>query len=267
MQVDNVKALVSEIKARLDKVAEKEGAVILSIIELADLYGKLRKSVRDSQWEKRLAELGQHPRVVSRYLSIGRSWWGSNVARVSTFLPQMPIDVHKLEWLAKLSPEELPYCVKLIDCKHSSRGAVIQAVQRMIGERPAASEDRHTSVKDLKKRWSDYIRRMVSAIDNLGDRDVDGKVRQDLWDEMQAKFAEVEKILNPEEAKGVGQLVGAMDPKQVVDPPAPLDAEEHQVANLPVPFKADAVFDIVDKHEGDDEYEEDDSQNDDEDAE
>jgi len=197
---DNFNTLIGKIKNQLDLVAEKEGNSVLAGIELGKLYVDLRTKVRPRQWEKTLRGLNVNPRVASRYLTIGGSWWATGQALGTVLLAQMPCDVQKLESLSRLSPESLPTCLKLIDCKTGSRGAVISAVKRLLNESPAASEERQVTVKILKKRWDDYIHRIVDAIDSLDDQDIDEQARQELLDEFLAKFTEVEEALQPEEA-------------------------------------------------------------------
>jgi len=198
MPADGFNTLISKIRGQLSRVAENEGAAIVSVIELALLYVELREKVRKRQWEKTVTDLGVCPRFAGRYLHIGASWWTQAQALSSDLLAQLPCDVHKLEWLSKLSREDLLACLKLVDCKTCSRGAVIKAVQRMLGVTRAASEEQPVTVKELRKRWADYIRRMVDAIDRLT---VDDQTREQLLDELQSQFAEVEESLNPENGR------------------------------------------------------------------
>jgi len=197
MPMNAFDTLIAEIKARISLTAEQEGHAILSVIELARLYVRLKNSVRKHQWEKTLGELGVNPRVASRYLLIGERWSTPENTPCSAILSQLPCDVHKLEWLARVNPEELSSILKIVDCKTGSRGAVIRGVQRLLGERPAASDERQSTVEDVKKRWSDYIRRTVDAIYSLPDPDVDGEARQQLLEALQVQFAEVEDALLP----------------------------------------------------------------------
>jgi hypothetical protein len=189
-------ALVDKIKAALQKMDQDHAAVVLQAIELGRLFVALRKKVRRGVWEKTLKDLGFDPRVVCRYLALGESWW-TNQAIGPDLLAQLPCDPHKLVWLCRLSPEELPNFLKVVDCKDGSRGAVIKAVQQIRGEKPPASAEQQVTIQALKKRWADYVNRMVAAIDSLPEETVDEQTRQQLRDELYAKFAELEEALEP----------------------------------------------------------------------
>jgi hypothetical protein len=198
MQEDHsVATLVAEIKACTSKLEKNEEKSLLSVIQLAGLYLELRQKVKSRQWQSTLADLGISPRVVSRYLKIGQRWC-TGTPLSSELLTKLPYDVHKLEWLAKLSPEKLARCVGAIDCKQSTRGAIIKLVKELLGESQAAPQATRVTVQDLKKRWSGYVDRMVTAVGNVDLHTVDDQSRVQLLAELHAKFSELAEALNTE---------------------------------------------------------------------
>jgi len=141
--------------------------------------------------------MGVEPRVAQRYLNIGGGCLSQEDNLPEDLLKLLPCDLDKLEAISELAFEQVPDFLKLIDCKHASRGAVRVAVKRLRGDQPAASDEPPVSVKDVKKRWQDYVRRMVEAIAKLPDGDVDNEVRKHLLDEFASTFAELEDLLSP----------------------------------------------------------------------
>jgi len=197
---DPVTGLVEDIKVLTTKMAKAEGNAVLHVIELARLYVELRQSVKKRQWERTLTELGVSLRVASRYLVIGESWWLQDPPG-SDELTLLPCDLEKLEQLSKLSPHHLPVVLQAVRCKEVSRGAVISAVQRVLGGKPPAPADDEVTVKSLKKKLSGYVRRFVNVIEELREEDLDAQARQDLWGELQAEFSEVEAALYSESSR------------------------------------------------------------------
>jgi len=188
---------IAEIKKCTSKLEDIDGMSILKIIELASLYIHLQANVRPKQWGKTLEELGVHVRVANRYLIIGGSWWPKHPPGPE-LLSLMPNDVHKLEWIARLPSESLATFLRTIDCREGSRGAVIAAVQRVLGTRKKSPKAPKMTWQDLKKRWSDYVDRMIDAIDNLGDQEIDETCCKELVDSLRAKYVEMEDALTYE---------------------------------------------------------------------
>ena len=150
-----VPTLIEQIRVESEKMANSEGAAVLHAIELAKLYGVLRGSVTGRRWEKSLAELGISPRVAARYLKISESWWGTRTPG-SEILALLPCDLHKLEWICRLGESELPVFVKALQCKDVSRGEVITAVQKLLGEQPGSPpRDDRVTAEQLKRVCGD----------------------------------------------------------------------------------------------------------------
>jgi hypothetical protein len=196
-----VTSLVHNIKARLEEMAKSEGETVRHAIELARLFTELKQQVGRRNWERTLQELGISPRVACRYLAIGNSWWLDQPLGPEV-LALLPCDLQKLESLSRLSPPFLEVVIKAIDCKEASRGAVISAVHKVLGDEPAAPKGREITVEKLKNQWEGYVRRMVDVIEDIQDEDFDEETRQLVWNELQAKFAEVEELLYPQEEAG-----------------------------------------------------------------
>jgi hypothetical protein len=203
-----VPTLIEQIRVESEKMANSEGAAVLHAIELAKLYGVLRGSVTGRRWEKSLAELGISPRVAARYLKISASWWGSRTPG-SEIRSLLPCDLHKLEWICRLSEAALPVFVKALKCKDVSRGEVIAAVQKLLGEQPG-SPARHDSVtvQQLRRAWSQNIKGLLAVAEDL--TELDAVERQQVCEEVLAEFARVEQAFRaaaegePEEDPGEG---------------------------------------------------------------
>jgi hypothetical protein len=92
----------------------------------------------------------------------------------STPLALLPQDVHKLEWLARLAPEQLEELLSRIDVKRAGRNEVIAEVKAILGtgEKSAGRNDPFGSLT----RGFDRLRKAVRkfAVD-MGD--ADGKAR------------------------------------------------------------------------------------------
>jgi hypothetical protein len=203
-----VSSLIEQIRVESEKMATSEGAAVLHAIELAKLYGVLRDSVTGRRWAKSLAELGISPRVAARYLKISESWWGTRTPG-SDILSLLPCDLHKLEWISRLSESALPVFVKTLKCKDVSRGEVISAVQALLGEQPGSpARNDSVTVQQLRRAWSQNIKGLLAVAEDL--TELDAEERQQVWDEFLAEFARVEQAFRaaaegePEEDPGEG---------------------------------------------------------------
>jgi hypothetical protein len=196
---NQIATIVEKIKAELGTAAHKEGQAVLSVIETARLFVELKQSAGKRAWERSLRELDIHPRTAYRYLVIGQCGWTSSLTQGSHLLTQLPCDLQKLEWLSRLSQDQLAHLLKVVSCKDASRGCVIQAVQRLIGEQPSASEERQITIDVLKKRWANYVNRLVEDIEDLVTEEIDATTRQQLLEEFSSKFYEIEEMLTPRE--------------------------------------------------------------------
>jgi len=207
----SIGTLVKEIQTLTNKMASTEGKAVLHAIELSRCYTALRKQVKNRQWEKTLAALGTTPRVACRYLVISKSWWIKQ-APGPELLALMPCDLHKLEALSKLEQQALSVLLKAVNCKDSSRGEVISAVDGVLGvpHTPSADDDEVT-LSDLKKRWEGSIRKIIADIEDLDNEDLDDEAREDLWTDLSKKFSEVEAALYPPEEEDPDASSGPSD--------------------------------------------------------
>jgi len=250
-----INVLIDKIKAGPKKIADLEKSSVVEIFELARNLVELRRRVSRGKWAKTLPALGICPRVVCRFLAIGESCLVTQGLLDAELLCQLPADLHKLEWVAKLSLEELKPFLKLIHCKEDSRHAVIHAVQRMIGYIPPAPKEQQASVKHLKKRWADYVSRMVKAIEGLDDQDVDDQTLQQLKDEFLTKFTEVEDALSPQEEVPPSDVVLDESSSDVNEED---DSDEEDTSDE----EKDSDDDDSDEEENSDEEEDSDEEND-----
>jgi len=194
----NIDTLVEGIKVLNSKMDKAEGKAVLHTIELASMYVELRQNVKNRQWERTLKEVGISPRVASRYLTIGESWWLDQQPGPDE-LARLPWDLEKLESLSKLSVEALPIVLKSINPRQDSRGAVKAAVQRVTGGSPSEPADDEITVKKLQKQLSNYVHCMVNVIEDLEEHDLDDEAKEELWNTLQATFSEVKQVLHPSE--------------------------------------------------------------------
>jgi hypothetical protein len=194
----DIKLVIEKITAEKRRIAENEGNLVLNAISMGKHFAEL-KSLCPRRWLRELDELGFSPRTASRYLQLGTSWWANQTPR-SDVLSQLPVDLHKLEYLCRLSSEQLVQFLKIVDCKDCNRSELITMVLRLLGERRQASKPAAKKNVDLiLKEWDRYVCRTLEAIEELGPDAASDEIRAKLTEGLHSKFAEVEDMLNPVE--------------------------------------------------------------------
>jgi hypothetical protein len=159
----DVKSLLGEIGKERENIDRSEGDVVASHVRIAHHLAKLRDLVK-GHWERQIEELGFSPRVARRYLRIARDWPDENGLRESDFLKRLPADLLKLEWLCRLSMEQLKGLLKTLDCKKARRTEIIAAVHEALGNVPAAKAE-----PDLEEWVRRLLRRLSHAVEQLGE--------------------------------------------------------------------------------------------------
>ena len=216
--------VIEQIMAEKRRIAEAEGNLIANAIRLGKLFAELR-AVAKRRWQRELEDLGFSPRVVSRYLKLGTSWWAENATQGSDFLAQLPNDLHKLEYLCRLTREQLVQFLAIVDCRECSRSELIAMVQRLLGEKvQATSTTAKRSIDTILKDWDRSVSRILDAIDGLGDEAKAEESRMRLSEGLHKRFSEVEEILNPVE-----------EAEPPADQDSPPSVETAMVDQQPVP--------------------------------
>jgi hypothetical protein len=128
-----VDALLDKIRAEQVNVNSREGPIVASLLRICMHVAELRGLVK-KDWSKRLKQVGMNARVASRYVQIGKSWLGQIGLTESDLLSRLPTDLLKLEWLCRLSTDQLDGLLAQMDCKKTSRGQVIAAVKGILGD-------------------------------------------------------------------------------------------------------------------------------------
>jgi len=200
-------ALTTRIKGRDLTINKKEGGMVGLVIEQGRDYAALKGVVKKYRWSKVLKGLKQDPRTVDRYLRIGGSWWGGEPTD-SPFWANLPYDLLKLEWLCRLSQDQLKELLKYVDCRKASRSVLISTVKRTLGQPETDARKAHTTAQAIAKRWIGYVTRTLEAIDELADTDADREVLHELAEELEAGYADIKESLTLQEACPEGQLEG-----------------------------------------------------------
>jgi hypothetical protein len=239
-----VVSLIETIRAKSESIASGEGNLVQLVIDLAKDFVALKQQCK-RRWLRELSKLGYHPRVASRYLAVGNSWWCDSVSPIGTHLTQrLPYDLHKLAALSQLSREDLEELLKDIDPQREGRSRVIKAVQRRQGIRAETERKaKKISGEDLLRKWDKYVGSTLDAIEVLGEDAATEAGRKELARKMEEQFFEIQDALDPqpEDEEGVGDSeddeVGpvADQPQQLtVAPAGPGSPGPQQDANLSV---------------------------------
>jgi len=179
-------------------IDRKEGGMVVDLVKLARLYVELKAVVKKHRWQKVLKDLGQNPRVVSRYLLIGTCWWSEEPSD-SPVWAKLPYDLLKLEWLCRLTRTQLTGLLEYVDCRKTGRSVLIGAVKRKLGQPDAEARKTHTTADAIVKRWQDYVNRTLEAIDELTDTATEPGILEELAEKLEAGFADIQGSLTPQE--------------------------------------------------------------------
>jgi len=223
--------VVERIKEKSQAIAKTEQQFVLDVIDLGRLFVTLKENVKRFRWLKELKDLKCHPRVVSRYLIIGYSWWG-NQTPGSNILAKLPSDLHKLEWLCRVTPDQLKHLLVNLDCRELSRDEVIEAVQRNLGQSTkVARKAARLSVEEVAKRWDDYVDRTLNAIDLLDEDDVENEEGiQQFLERLEAGVAAIRETLQPPLDGQTDQVDGDEEDSEMAENDEQEYAEEPSVA-------------------------------------
>jgi hypothetical protein len=190
-QDDHVVKLVKAIKAAKTKIDEKEGQVVKAMLALAGHLAALRKEAGE-KWQDLLKEIGLHARVAARYEQLAQSWLSESGLNESALLGRLPMDLLKLEWVARLNRKALEELSTKHDLKGLPRAKVIQLAQEALG-RPAKQRKPKPLTAELQKVFR-RLRKVLqtaqaeagAAADQAGLREIIAAGRDELDQALQA---------------------------------------------------------------------------------
>jgi hypothetical protein len=212
-----IAAVVQKIKAELDTLNKSDAPAVGSHLALGQLLAELR-GLATRTWIKQVKALGYDRRVASRYVSIGTYPLTEMGLRESHLRAMLPPDVMKLEWIVRLSAEQLKKLTAKIDVKKASRARVIREVKQILGLEAT------TRRPDLAKQIDRATEGLVSLVKRISTEETDAAQRHLFLGELAADLEEVQQTLQ-------GLLVPA--------PRTPCGAGE----SLPQPVTQDSVGD------------------------
>jgi hypothetical protein len=141
-------------------IHQEQGKTFGSILNIGKHLGELRPLAK-GDWARQLKALGMSPRVASRHMRISESSLkeiGLNESEIAT---RMPTDVMKLEWLAKLTLEQVTKLAADLNLKQASRAEVEDAVRELLGQ-PAAKPRKSTDPPARIDRHFDGVVKLIA---------------------------------------------------------------------------------------------------------
>jgi hypothetical protein len=186
-------ALLGQIqKAKQMSDRHEGGSVVLQVKE-GILLAKLKAMVR-RKWTEHVSEIGYHSRAASRLLKLAATWWRTEIGtKGSDLLQRLPADPQKLEWLCRLTREELQDLVAKTDCRKATRKEVIDLVKKFNGT-PAKPRPKARGLTRLRKAAD----RVVTTLNELDGEDNNPRMTRlratfaDAAEKMQAALDEAE---------------------------------------------------------------------------
>jgi hypothetical protein len=168
--------LVAQIEAAQAKIRDDEADAAREHVRIGAMLVELQERVGRT-WMQTVKQVGYHQRVACRLQKLGSSWWRDEIGPTgSNFFTQLSPDLHKLEWLCRLSREQLTEVLNEVDVMKVSRTAVKEAVQAKLG----LAEDRPVqpvSIDRLLRSLERFTARTIEAIEEFGpEAVVDGQL-------------------------------------------------------------------------------------------
>jgi len=205
--------LRKQIVQEMEQLHQGEGCLVLKAIRLAQLFVSLRCTVRRNHWLRELKKLNYEERIVRRYLTIGDSWWITAQAQGSVLITSLPFDLHKLEWLCRLSQEQLEKLSSCRNLQEDSRAEVISRVKQFLQEEDEVSETSEPSLADIQKRFDSNVIRIMNAIDELPE-DTTDEQRLEILETLNKGFKEIEEALMSNDNQHTLAVAGTISPVQ-----------------------------------------------------
>jgi hypothetical protein len=202
LSIDQIVAIIREEEARVEaeeaKSASNEGRLVQAHIAIGCRFVQLKAAVKKvrGRWATRIAQLGYAPRVARRYLKLGQSWWGGLNESV---LNQLPRDLEKLDWLCRLSKEQLDQVLEKHNCKRLDRSEVVNIVKEMIGPHTnRKSCDPGTLLHNAVKRF--FTKSVVDA-EKWGEKQSQTKTCRRILQTLDNGYQELRKALSIEDVQ------------------------------------------------------------------
>jgi hypothetical protein len=158
--------IVEEIERLDQQSARDEDQFIRNTFQKGRLLRELRSAAKQGEWGESLKRIHLPPRVALRLIGIAE-WAGDFGPNESEFVSQLPLDLHKLDWLRRLEPDQLRRFLEVHNCRNQSREAVIKAVKQIPGvwtPRPAL-ERAAKPAPETPETIENLIRRLVERLD------------------------------------------------------------------------------------------------------
>jgi len=197
----DLSTLVQQIKAVQQAIQGDESNIVLRMVELGELLIRLRRK-GGGDWGRHASELGYPPRIATRYMLLGKSWWANNRLRESGLTKELPTDLLKLEWLCRLTHEQLVEGLNNWRCREWSRSQLIDAVKLKLDFKAKVKPVQAVTIDRIREECDKFVERVLEAIETSPEEMADPTARQRLLDELQSKFAEVERVLDSSEEVG-----------------------------------------------------------------
>jgi hypothetical protein len=171
--------LVAGIRAAQARIDQDEADAIVEQVRIGRLLVDLQK-LAGRQWTALVRELGYHARTASRYQKLGASWWADRIGTQGTdWCTGFPPDLQKLEWLCRLSDEQLRALLAKLDPKKASRPAIRRAVQDILGiHDPLRSPS--VDMGRLVRSLTNAATRLIAALEDQGQEGLDPGLREEL---------------------------------------------------------------------------------------
>src|SRR5262245_40165388 len=111
----DVGKILTGIQKVMGKAARNEAEAVVLALELGRRFKELKEAVPRRGLEE-LNKLGFNERVARRYLKLAEEWTPDRTPG-SDLLARLPHDLQKLEWLCRLSLQQLGAICLVLDCR------------------------------------------------------------------------------------------------------------------------------------------------------
>jgi hypothetical protein len=193
--------LIRDIEAEQSKVARKEGEIVSNLVRIGALLVDLQTAAGRT-WTERVRSLGYHPRAASRLQKIAFRWRDEIGTLGSDFLTRLPGDPQKLEWMCRLSREQLAALLDRMDCKQASRTEVSAAVKELLGQNTTRRRAR-----GIVETVARLFTRMTKALEGWQQTDDGREAPDQLRDVLSGGLGQLRRVLDDLSAETAAEAV------------------------------------------------------------
>jgi hypothetical protein len=180
---------MAQIRAEQSKIDRNEGQIVASYVELGRLLLDMKNRAKRT-WTQQVQQIGYHPRAASRLQQLAKGWWTAIIGtNGSDLFDRLPPDPQKLEWLCRLTREQMQKLLNESDPKRASRKEVIATVKAMLGK--ATTPRPKDPLEPIKRRFDG----LVNCIRQLADDEIDEAVRAMAAESLADKLAELQAAM------------------------------------------------------------------------